>query len=209
MQSQTELICDGCQKPFFKLDKFILHSKKRGDNKQFCSLRCVGLSQRTRTQHVCHVCKSSFDRPPSWRKSKSGHSFCSKSCACKWNNTHKTKGTRISKLETWMAKRLPQLYPNLEFHFNRKDAIESELDIYVPSLKLAFELNGIFHYEPIYGEEKLASIKSNDDRKFQACLERGIELCIIDSSRLKYFKDKNVIPFLQIIQDIINRKLRG
>ena len=108
-----------------------------------------------------------------------------------------------------MAKRLPQLYPNLEFHFNRKDAIESELDIYVPSLKLAFELNGIFHYEPIYGEEKLASIKSNDDRKFQACLERGIELCIIDSSRLKYFKDKNVIPFLQIIQDIINRKLRG
>jgi len=45
------------------------------------------------------------------------------------------------------------LYPDLVIHFNKKDAINSELDIYIPSLKLAFELNGIFHYEPIFGKE--------------------------------------------------------
>ena len=79
-------------------------------------------------------------------------------------------------------------YPNLEIHYNRKDAINSELDIYIPELELAFELNGIFHYEPIYGAEKLQQIQNNDDRKFQACLEKGISLCIIDTSSLKYFK---------------------
>ena len=40
------------------------------------------------------------------------------------------------------------------------EAINSELDVYVPSLNLAFELNGIFHYEPIYGEKKLNQILS-------------------------------------------------
>ena len=80
------------------------------------------------------------------------------------------------------------LFPSLEFHFNRKDTINSELDIYIPSLKIAFELNGIFHYEPIYGPEKLGQINNNDERKMQACIEHGIELCLIDVSTLTYFK---------------------
>jgi hypothetical protein len=100
------------------------------------------------------------------------------------------------------------LYPNLEFHFNRKDAINSELDIYIPTLKLAFELNGIFHYEPIYGSEKLDQIKNNDSRKYQACIEKNIELCIIDSSGLKYFKPEKCQKYLDIITNIINTKLK-
>jgi hypothetical protein len=132
--------------------------------------------------------------------------FCSSSCAATYNNTHKTKGYRKSKLEVYLEKVLTNLYPNIEMHFNRKDAINSELDIYIPSLKLAFELNGIFHYEPIYGPEKLSQIKNNDERKFQACLENGIELCIIDSSKLKSFKDSNAKPYLDIICNIINKK---
>lgn len=129
--------------------------------------------------------------------------FCSHSCAAKWNNAHKTKGTRVSKLEHWIAKRLPELHPNLEFHFNRKDTINGELDIYIPSLKLAFELNGIYHYEPIYGSDKLASIRSNDERKFQACIEQGIELCILDVSSMEYFKPIKAQKFLDIITNII------
>lgn len=103
-----------------------------------------------------------------------------------------------------MQEQLSLQYPNLEIHYNRKDAINSELDIYIPSLKLAFELNGIFHYEPIYGPEKLSKIQNNDNRKFQACLEKGIELVIIDTSGLKYFKPLKAQSFYQIIINIIN-----
>ena len=117
------------------------------------------------------------------------------------------KGNRKSKLEFYLEEQLPLLFPNLEFHFNRKDAINSELDIYIPTIRLAFELNGIFHYEPIYGENKLNQIKNNDNRKFQACLEQNIELCIIDTSKLIYFKKENADPFLEIVKEIINKKI--
>ena len=105
-----------------------------------------------------------------------------------------------------MEQILPFKYPNLEFHFNRKDAINSELDIYIPTISLAFELNGVFHYEPIYGADKLKQIQNNDNRKFQACLERNIELCIIDVSAMEYFKIDKCQKYLNIITDIIEKK---
>ena len=98
-------------------------------------------------------------------------------------------------------------YPSLEFHFNRKDTIYAELDIYLPTLNLAFELNGIFHYEPIFGDKKLQSTQTNDKRKFQACLEHNIELCIIDVSKEKYFKEHISKKYLDIITNIIESKL--
>ena len=81
-------------------------------------------------------------------------------------------------------------------------------DIYIPSLKLAIELNGIFHYEPIFGEDKLKKVQNNDNRKFQACLEKEIEFCIIDTSQQKYFKEKTSQKYLSIITEIIDLKLK-
>lgn len=156
----------------------------------------------------CKNCNKEFKKTVAEIKNTKNN-FCCQSCAAIYNNTHKTKGIRVSKLEVWLAKELPKLYPNLEFHFNRKDTINSELDIYIPSLKLAFELNGIFHYEPIFGKEKLKSIKNNDNRKFQACIENNIELCIIDSSSLGYFKLDKVKKYLDMIKHIIDLKLKS
>lgn len=154
----------------------------------------------------CDQCGKMLNKKPA-KVRMTKHNFCCQSCAAKYGNAHKTKGTRVSKLEVWLSKQLPLLYPSIEFHFNRKDAINGELDIFIPSLNLAFELNGIFHYEPIYGPEKLASIQNNDTRKAQACLERGIELCLIDVSTFKYFKESGAIKFLKIVQDIIENKI--
>jgi hypothetical protein len=134
-------------------------------------------------------------------------SYCSHSCAATYVCNNKTHGTRRSKLEIYLEDKLKSLYPNLEIHCNRKDTINSELDFYFPSLNLAFELNGIFHYEPIYGEIKLKQIQNNDERKFQACLEKGIELCIVDSSKMNNFKDTKAKPYLAIFKKIINKKL--
>jgi hypothetical protein len=76
------------------------------------------------------------------------------------------------------------------------------------SLNIAFELNGIFHYEPIYGNDKLNKIQNNDMRKFQACLEHNIELCIIDTSQQKYFKESTSQKYLNIIVNILNEKYK-
>ena len=198
--------CYSCNNTFYITRSTALrHFNKRIEPNKYCSKKCYSISQIKYEEVNCKQCNKKFIKTYSQIK-KSPNNFCTRSCAATYNNTHKTKGNRKSKLEFYLEKELSLLYPNLEFHFNRKDAIESELDIYIPSMKLAFELNGVFHYEPIYGDNKLEQIQNNDKRKFQACLERNIELCIIDSSQLKYFKESNARPYLDIIVNIINNK---
>jgi hypothetical protein len=142
-------------------------------------------------------------------KNKPGNIFCSRSCTATYNNTHKTYGCKKSKLEFYLEEKLTSLYPTLEFHFNRKDAIGSELDIYIPLLKLAFEINGIFHYEPIHGAKKLLETQTNDHKKFQACLDKGIEMCTINSAKLAYFKESNAEPYLKLAREVIDQNIHS
>ena len=155
---------------------------------------------------VCFTCDQVFYKQRH-RLQEGQPDFCSNSCAATYTNCHKNYGNRRSKLEHWIEEQLLNLYPEIEIYFNRKDAINAELDIYIPSLNLAFELNGIFHYEPIYGAEKLASIQNNDSRKFQACLEKGIELAFINCSQQKKFQESTSQKYLNIITSIINSKV--
>lgn len=199
--------CDYCQQDFEKMQKYVKsYLKLRSYKNHFCSNACSVKAKDKRKEVVCKQCNKVFLKTCNQLK-KHPNSFCSSSCAATYNNTHKTHGCRRSKLEIYFEQVLPTKYPDLEFHFNRKDAINSELDIYIPKLKLAFELNGIFHYEPIYGADKLNQTQNNDRRKFQACLEQGIELCIIDTSSLNYFKPDKAQKYLDIIVNIINSKL--
>jgi len=202
------LECIHCNSPFKRTKNFIQGCnipRKSGD---FCSKRCCALHRGPPVTVACEQCGNSFTKRPSEIK-RNKHHFCCLSCGAKWRNAHKTKGTRVSKLERWLAEQLVILFPRLEFHFNRHDAINSELDIFIPSLKLAFELNGIFHYEPIYGTDKLASIQNNDHRKMLACAEQGLELCVLDISSIKYIKPIKMQKFLDIISSLIRSKLVG
>ena len=205
------LKCEHCGETFYIVKKEITRIlKHKLDWGRFCSRECVDKSKNKSIEITCTECGKSFTiKQSEYKKSKSGNHFCSKSCATKYNNAHKTKGTRISKLELYIQSQLLKLYPNLTFLFNDKTTINSELDIYIPSLKLAFELNGVFHYEPIFGQNKLEKIQENDNNKFQKCINHNISLCIIDVSSQKYFKEQTSQKFLNIIINIINDSLRN
>lgn len=212
MTMKQNLVCNFCKKTFERENKTINGQKKKGFLNIYCSIKCKNSEQFKNHLSLlkCKNCTYNINKLLSEiKKSKSGNLFCSQSCAAIYNNTHKTKGIRVSKLEIYIQTKLKEIYPGLEFLFNQTDTINSELDIYIPSLKLAFEINGIFHYEPIYGQEKLNKIQNNDNRKFQACLEKQIELCIIDASNIIYFKQNNAIKYFDIINDLIVLKLKS
>lgn len=197
--------CQNCNKAFLCSKKLITQelNQSRGRIK-FCSIFCQSQNRKISISKKCNNCQVNIERIPS---TNSKHNFCSQSCFAIFNNKHKTHGTRRSKLEKWLEEQLTILYPELEFLFNRKDSIGSELDIYIPSLKLAFELNGIFHYEPIYGKTKLNQVQNNDISKSKLCHEQKIDLCVIDTTSQKYFKPKSSKVFLDIITTIINERL--
>lgn len=211
---KLKIECYSCKKIFYKNKNIIqltlnnhvdMHGKSYSTSCRYCSKECQFTEKKKGEVINCKSCDSKFYKKKSEIK-KCINSFCSRSCSVTYNNKHKTHGTRRSKLEIWLEEQLTILYPNLEIHYNKKDTINSELDFYIPSLKLAIELNGIFHYEPIFGKDKLSKIQNNDQRKFQACIENDIELLLIDASLLKYFKQKNTQKYLDIITEIIDSK---
>lgn len=78
---------------------------------------------------------------------------------------------------------IQELYPNLEIRTRDRRTIKSpitnaylELDFYIPSLRLAIELNGPTHYLPIYGQAKFERQQRNDQLKRDLCKQQGITL---------------------------------
>jgi hypothetical protein len=200
------VVCNTCNKKLYKEKREIIRIIKRNGN-VYCSKECVSIGRTKSILATCIQCGNQFKKQYHRVKTRPNH-FCSHTCSATYNNQHKTHGIRRSKLEEYLETDLTKLYPDLDIHFNRKDAIGSELDIYIPSLNIAFELNGIFHYEPIFGVDKLKKISKNDLNKSKACIDAKIDLCIIDTSYQKRFTISSSQKFLTIIVDIINSRMQ-
>lgn len=208
-QTKIELECPECLKPFFR-SKNVIQSKfgkYNKNNKIYCSFECSAKHKTYAKNVLCKQCNKNFIKSLNQIKKIKNH-FCSRSCAAKYNNTHKVKGYRRSKLEQWLEITIKKIFPNIEMICNGTD-INHELDIYFPKLKLAVELNGIFHYKAIYGINKLISTQDNDNKKIQACLEANIHLLIIDTSFQKRFTPKTSTKFLNEICNEINLRLKS
>lgn len=197
---KVPLYCPVCNKDFSRLKKKILENNKKGILLKHCSNKCQKLleSQKATKECFCRNCfKSILKKEGELRKSK--NTFCSKSCSAIFNNKNKTTGVRRSKLEIYLEKQLTEIHSNFEIIYSNKQIIGSELDIFIPSLKLAFEIQGIFHYEPIFGQEKLERIQKNDLEKIQKCNELGINLILIDTRDQKRFSEESSKKYLNEI----------
>ena len=136
----------------------------RANKKFFCSQKCFGENLTTKQEVICIQCQQNFLKNPS-QIAKTKNNFCSKSCAATFNNKNKKYGTRRSKIEILIENMLNVEYPLLSVLCNQKATVGSELDFYFPTLKIAIQINGIFHYEPIYGQNKLDRIQKLDEEK--------------------------------------------
>jgi len=169
----------------------------------FCSRKCKGLAERKRIKTNCFTCNKSIEvRLIELKKSKSGKSFCSTSCAATHNNKLKRKSRR-SKIEAKFYNLLVKEFPNLNILANDKTMLDGlEIDVAIPSLKLGIEWNGIVHFKPIYGQTKLNKIQDKDTEKLKIASNKNINLIVIPDL---VSNDKILKQAFNDVKDIINK----
>ena len=85
--------CDQCGKEFNRKPSAIKNNTDKG-RKNYCSNKCKKLGQFTGKVYKCEKCgKEVYRNSAQVKKSKSGFVFCSKSCACSYNNSVLRKGS--------------------------------------------------------------------------------------------------------------------
>lgn len=83
--------------------------------------------------------------------------------------------------ETILYKMVQILFPSLEVvhHYRGKELEGLEIDIWIPSLKVGIEYQGIQHFEPVAhwgGEDGLSKRKQNDKKKKELCKSLNYKL---------------------------------
>ena len=204
--------CIDCNIVFESSRSFSNHIRWHHKQIEYTRVECLYCKQNIRVENLkkhLSVCELSPENKKSclhcsntlYSKYKK---FCNSSCSATFNNTHKNHGYRRSKIEIYFENKLVKKYPNLEFHFNKKTAIKAELDIFIPFLNVAFEINGIHHYKPIHGNALLEKRMQNDSSKVLMCAEKNIKLHVIDISTISHFTEKAAALFLHQITTIID-----
>lgn len=115
--------------------------------------------------------------------------FCTQNCRATHNNTHRVTGLRRSKAEQYLISLIRNDFPNLVIIENDHTKLPSklEIDILIKDKNIAIEINGPTHYFPIYGETHFNKIQNRDTQKQKELQQLGINLIILDISKLGYF----------------------
>ncbi len=118
---------------------------------------------------------------------------------------HKTQNQIESYLKHWLKDTGHEITSDdrkthgLRFTNNRG----MEADIFVPDLKLVIEYQGIHHYEPIHGEERLKRQQTNDQEKREAFQKEGYVLIEIPYSEWQLGDSE------QALRELILNKLKA
>lgn len=197
--------CSVCKKKFGKIPSAVKRYPIHYCSK-ICQHKGASIKRfKPRVHLKCGECSKPITRRP-LQMLKQKYHFCSKSCAGKWLSLNKLMSSDgRSIIEKYIQSELDGKFSNLNIIYNDRLALNGlELDIYIPDLRLAFELNGICHYEPVYGVDSFEKAKRNDKIKVRLCYEKGIELAVINT---RYNTKQNRKQYFNIIYDLIKRNL--
>lgn len=118
-------------------------------------------------------------------------------------------GKTGSKLEKFLLKQLLSKGYSVEFH--KEQSIlntKLQIDLFIPKLNVAIEVDGPSHFEPVWGDDTLKRNKKYDDKKTGLIIGKGLYLV-----RIKQTKDFSAARGLiiydeltKLLQDISEQK---
>ncbi|MCK5613852.1 hypothetical protein KAR91_68945 [Candidatus Pacearchaeota archaeon] len=198
--------CDFCDKTAEQPMTHYYPAKARGQTLFFCSQRCKHNNSNKHMNFECSYCGEHVVKPfADVKKSKTGRFFCNQSHAAFYNNKIRKKSRR-SKIEIKFYNSLVKEFPNLDILANDKIMLDGyEVDVAIPSLKLAIEWNGIVHFKPIYGQTKLSKIQTRDTEKLKIASNKDINLIVIsDLVSNDEILEKSFNQCKDIVKDLLN-----
>lgn len=100
------------------------------------------------------------------------------------NSAVRQAGKTGSKLEKFLLNELLSNGWNVEFH--KEQSIlntKLQIDLFIPKLNVAIEVDGPSHYEPVWGDDALKRNKKYDDKKTGLIIGKGLFLIRIKQSK--------------------------
>ena len=181
--------CEQCSCQFKREVGKIRENISKGSS-TFCSLKCFYANRVTSSKVPCLYCGNDVIK----KKGKTTNTFCNSSCFAFYNNKHRTKGNRRSRAEEFLENLIKREFPNHKMQTNVRDIIPDglEVDILLPELNIAIELNGPIHYFPIHGQEYLEKMTDRDIRKQVYLQKAGYNLIVLNISELRYWKTDQI-----------------
>lgn len=115
-----------------------------------------------------------------------------------------------SKLERFLLNKLLESGLNVEFH--KEQSIlntKLQIDLFIPKLNVAIEVDGPSHFEPVWGDDALKRNRKYDDKKTGLILGKGLYLIRIKQNK-DFSKSRGLLildKLQKILDDIKNNKL--
>ena len=211
------LECSRCSSTFYQRKStveraigYIVGLNNSRKTLEFCSPKCSDNRVTNKAEiytHVCTTCQTEF------QSDRKDSKFCGRQCKGKHDIGRNRKISKNrSKAEAYLFNRIRHEFPEIALLANDRAFLEGglEIDIFLPELSLAIEVNGPFHYRPIYGEERLERAQHNDQLKKENLENRSVELLSLDISGPEHKSWKaSKIHLEALFQNIIKPLVKG